>query len=71
MADRQGIYALVEKVTRGEHRVDFDKLSEDGSSGGWLLSINRMDAWPVEGFPAANGGNATTVLSYRRTQSNR
>ncbi|MEZ5329155.1 MAG: CotH kinase family protein [Verrucomicrobiales bacterium] len=53
--DRRGIYALVEKVTRDESRVPFEKLSEDGSTGGWLISINRMDAEPEDGWPAKNG----------------
>jgi len=31
--------------------VDFDKLNEDGTQGGWMLNIDRMEAIP-EGFPA-------------------
>ncbi|MGK0189076.1 MAG: hypothetical protein ACI9R3_004893 [Verrucomicrobiales bacterium] len=53
--DRRGIYALVEKVSRSEQRVAFEKLSDDGTTGGWLISINRMDAEPKEGWPAKNG----------------
>jgi spore coat protein H len=52
---RRGVYAIVEKVARGRHRLDFRRLSEDGSSGGWLVSINRMDAEYVGGWPAPNG----------------
>ena len=55
LADRRGVYAIIEKVSRGEGRLDFERLSEDGASGGWLLGVNRMDSVPVGGFPAANG----------------
>ena len=58
LADRRGIYALAEKVTRGGDRIDFDRLSEDGSSGGWLLGINRMDPEPASGYPTENGANS-------------
>ena len=53
--DRIGVYAFAEKVTRDADRIDFEPLSEDGSTGGWLLSINRMDPIPIGGFPAENG----------------
>lgn len=53
--DRVGVYAFAEKVTRDDDRLEFEALSEDGSTGGWLLTINRMDAIPVGGFPAENG----------------
>ena len=55
MADHAGVYVLMEKVKRDEARLDFPKLSEDGTEGGWLLSINRMDPIPVKGYPTANG----------------
>lgn len=58
LTDRRGIYALLEKVSRGPERLDFDRLSSDGSRGGALLSINRMDPQPVSGWPSPNG--ATT-----------
>src|SRR6185503_19155441 len=38
-----GLFLLIEKVKRGKERVDFERLSEDGQSGGWMLSIDRMD----------------------------
>ncbi len=53
--DRRGVYAIVEKVSRGKSRIPFEKLSDDGSTGGWLLSINRMDAAYYKGWPAPNG----------------
>ena len=56
--DRIGVYAFAEKVTRDADRIDFEPLSEDGSSGGWLLSINRMDPIPIGGFPAENGATS-------------
>ena len=55
LADRRGVYALLEKVSRGSDRLDFAQLSEDGTSGGWLLNLNRMDAIPEDGWPAENG----------------
>ena len=55
LADRRGIYAVMEKVSRGKNRLDFEKLSDDGTNGGWLLNINRMDAAPEAGWPAPNG----------------
>ncbi|MEJ6642135.1 MAG: CotH kinase family protein [Akkermansiaceae bacterium] len=58
LADRAGVYAFLEKPTRGSKRLDFEKLSDDGTTGGWLNAINRMDAIPIGGFPAENG--ATT-----------
>jgi hypothetical protein len=64
MTDRRGVYALAEKVKRGGNRIDFDQLSDDGTSGGWLPGINRMDAIPVGGFPAENG--ASSPLYYRQ-----
>lgn len=56
--DRQGVYVLLEKPKRDSKRLEFEALSEDGTTGGWLNSINRMDPEPAGGFPAENG--ATT-----------
>ena len=58
MSDRRGVYAFAEKVKRGPDRIDFEALSEDGSTGGWLLGINRMDPIPPAGFPAENGATS-------------
>jgi hypothetical protein len=55
LADRRGVYAIVEKVSRGEDRLDFQRLSSEGTNGGWLLNINRMDSEPDYGWPAVNG----------------
>lgn len=55
VSDRRGLYTLVEKVSRGKERLDFKKLSDDGRTGGWQLSINRMDAAYHGGWPAKNG----------------
>jgi hypothetical protein len=55
LADRRGVYAIVEKVSRGKDRLDFQKLSEDGTTGSWLLNLNRMDPEPETGWPAENG----------------
>ncbi|MDA7881321.1 CotH kinase family protein [Akkermansiaceae bacterium] len=55
LSDRVGVYVFLEKPTRGSKRLEYDKLSDDGSTGGWLNSINRMDPIPVGGFPSENG----------------
>jgi hypothetical protein len=55
LADRRGVYAIIEKVARGEERLNFQRLSADGTAGGWLLNINRMDPEPETGWPTANG----------------
>ena len=55
MDDHAGVYVILEKVKRDDTRLDFPKLSEDGAEGGWLLSINRMDPVPVDGYPTTNG----------------
>ena len=54
LADRRGMYAIFEKVSRGDGRLDFEKLNADGTAGGWLLGLNRMDSIPVEGYPTEN-----------------
>ncbi len=64
LADRRGVYAIFEKVSRGADRLNFSKLSADGTNGGWLLSLNRMDPEPENGWPAANG---TTVPQFFHT----
>lgn len=69
LTDRRGVYAVIEKVARGPHRVDFDKLSADGTTGGWITNINRMDSIPETGWPAENG--ATTPQLFRTAGPNR
>ena len=55
LSDRRGVYAIFEKVSRGADRLNFQKLAPDGTNGGWLLSLNRMDPEPENGWPAENG----------------
>lgn len=69
LADRRGVYAILEKVARGGDRLDFTRLSEDGNSGGWLLNINRMDPEPEQGWPTANG--ATQPWYFHTAGENR
>jgi hypothetical protein len=69
LTDRRGVYAVIEKVSRARRRLDFDKLSDDGTTGGWITNINRMDAVPETGFPAPNG--ATTPQLFRTAGPNR
>lgn len=64
LADRQGVYVLMEKISRGSRRLDFSSLGADGTTGGALLTINRPDAIPETGFPAANGA---TMPQFFRT----
>jgi hypothetical protein len=63
LTDRRGVYAVLEKVSRGRRRLDFARLSDDGSTGGWITGINRMDAAPETGWPAENG--ATSPQFFR------
>ena len=41
-----GLFLLTEKIKRAEGRVDFPALSADGTTGGWLINADRMDALP-------------------------
>ncbi|MFC1497192.1 lamin tail domain-containing protein [Verrucomicrobiota bacterium] len=47
-SDYVGIYVLMEKVKRDKNRIDFDALSDDGTTGGWLLGIGTED--PISEF---------------------
>ncbi|RYD28512.1 MAG: hypothetical protein EOP86_23010, partial [Verrucomicrobiaceae bacterium] len=69
LTDRRGVYAVLEKVSRGPDRLNFQKLSADGTQGGWLLSLNRMDAIPEKGWPAENG--VRTPQFFRTAGPNR
>ena len=73
MDDHVGLYVWTEKVKRDAGRLDFDRFAEDGSSGGWLLSINRMDPMPEDDpgatpqhfhTPGANGILETSPNSF-------
>ena len=69
LSDRRGVYVFLEKPKRDSKRLEFEALSEDGSTGGWLNSINRMDPEPVGGFPAENG--ATSPQFFHTAGPNR
>lgn len=69
LTDRRGVYAVMEKVSRGRRRLDFSKLSADGIAGGWITALNRMDPAPETGWPAHNG--ATTPQFFRTAGPNR
>lgn len=69
LSDRRGVYAIMEKVSRGKDRLDFGKLSTDGSTGSWLLNINRMDPEPEDGWPTPNG--ATRPWFFHTAGANR
>ena len=49
LADSRGLVLVMEKVKTGPDRLDIAPLSEDGTEGGWLLGINRVDAEPIGG----------------------
>lgn len=69
LADRRGVYAIMEKVARGKDRLDFQKLAADGGTGSWLLNINRMDPEPEDGWPTPNG--ATRPWFFHTAGANR
>ncbi|MCA9217556.1 MAG: CotH kinase family protein, partial [Planctomycetales bacterium] len=54
MDDYAGIYVITEKVKRTPDRIDFEEFALDGTSGGWLLDINRMDPIALDGTPPKN-----------------
>ncbi len=54
MIDHRGLYLLVETVKRDPARVSFSRMSNDGSQGGWMTSIDRMDSLPPGSNPAAS-----------------
>ncbi|QQL44186.1 CotH kinase family protein [Sulfuriroseicoccus oceanibius] len=49
--DLAGVYVLMEKVERNRIGTDFEEMSADGMSGGWMIEIDRLDSIPV-GMPA-------------------
>ena len=54
MDDYVGMYVITEKVKRTPDRLSFDRLSADGTSGGWILDINRLDPIALDGTPPRN-----------------
>ncbi len=50
-ADMVGVYVWMEKIERNRMGMDFDKLDETGTSGGWMVSVDRLKAIPV-GMPS-------------------
>lgn len=51
MDDYMGLYVLMEKVKRDPNRIDIPGLTPDGTQGGWLLALNRMDPVDLDGTP--------------------
>ncbi len=47
MTDHRGLAILMEKPSRGKDRVDFNYPGTDGTTGGWMVSVDRMDALPA------------------------
>lgn len=54
MSDHVGIYVITEKVKRTPDRIHLEELSVDGTSGGWILDVNRMDSIAIDGTPPRN-----------------
>ncbi len=49
-SDLEGVYVFSEKIERGRMGLDFDKMDDTGTVGGWMINVDRMDAIPV-GYP--------------------
>lgn len=60
MSDYVGLYVIEDKVSRGDGRIEFARMSSDATQGGWLLTVNRMDAVP-EDNPNAEPQNFHTA----------
>ncbi len=52
-SDHRGLYLLVETVKRDRARVPFQHMSDDGRGGGWMVSVDRMDALPPGSEPGS------------------
>jgi hypothetical protein len=52
--DYVGLYVWIERAERRPGRIDFPAFAPDGSSGGWILEINRMDSISEDGMPPKN-----------------
>ncbi len=62
-----GIYALVERIKRGSHRVPIERLyasqkKEPEISGGYILKNDRLD--PLDSGFATSGGGYSVSLCY-------
>ena len=71
-ADYVGLYVVVEKPERGNGRIDIPRFASDGSQGGWILEINRMDSISEDGELPKNFHTAgpNGVLQTPRDLSN-
>ncbi|MFC1757788.1 CotH kinase family protein [Planctomycetota bacterium] len=68
MDDFVGMYVITEKIKRTPDRINFEELALDGSSGGWLLDVNRLDPIALDGSLPKNFHTAGPdgVLRTRR-----
>jgi autotransporter-associated beta strand protein len=46
LADHKGLALLLETPKRDNDRVNFDHLSANGTQGGWMINVDRMDTLP-------------------------
>lgn len=49
MADFAGVFVLIESIKADNDRVDLKDLSDDGTTGGWMVLSDRMDALAEDG----------------------
>ncbi len=59
--DYRGVYLLMEKIKRDNNRVDISKLNPDeitglDLTGGYILSIDRVDNYWISPYPGMYGG---------------
>ena len=47
MSDHAGLYVFMEKIKPGRDRIEIEKLSPDGTEGGWIVGVDRMDPVPL------------------------
>lgn len=50
-SDMNGVYIFMEKIERNRAGADFRQMNPNGTDGGWMIKVDRMDAIPV-GMPA-------------------
>jgi hypothetical protein len=49
MSDFSGVDVFMESIKKDDNRVSLADLAADGSTGGWMVQINRMDPLPEDG----------------------
>ena len=70
MADHKGLSVLLEKPKRDQARVDFPAMNADGSQGGWMINVDRMDALPPGSAPGSLAPRHFHTAGLNRTLEN-